>query len=226
MGQGLFITGTGTDVGKTYVTALLAKKMKAYGLSVGYYKAALSGADHIKESDAGYVNATAALKQKETTLLSYLYKNAVSPHLAAKWENHPIDPQKVKKDYQLVREQFDYVLVEGSGGIICPLRYDGEERIFLKDIIQMLHLDTLIVADAGLGTINATVLTAEYLKSRGIIIGGIILNRYTGTAMEKDNIAMIEAITDRPVIALVHPEDTDMDIDKETLLHLFKENKA
>ena len=95
----------------------------------------------------------------------------------------------------------------------------------MADIIQMLHLDTLIVADAGLGTINATVLTAEYLKKRDIIIGGIILNRYTGTAMEKDNIFMIEAITDLPVIALVHPDDTYMDIDKETLLHLFKEKK-
>jgi dethiobiotin synthetase len=225
MGQGIFITGTGTDVGKTYITALLAKKMKSYGLSIGYYKAALSGAANIKESDAGYVKSTANLQQEEDTLLSYLYQNPVSPHLAAKWEDNPVDLEKVKMDYQLVRERYDYTFTEGSGGIVCPIRYDDKEKFFLENIIKMLHLDTLIVADAGLGTINATVLTADYLKSRNISVSGVILNRYKGTAMEKDNLVMIEAITNLPVIALVRPGDTDLDIDKKTLLCLFKENK-
>lgn len=225
MGYGLFITGTGTDVGKTYVTALLAKAMKAYGFHVGYYKAALSGADSIKESDAGYVKAVAYLDQEENSLLSYLYQHAVSPHLAAKWEGNPVELAKVRHDYGGVREKYDYVLVEGSGGIVCPLRYDDKTHLFLEDIIVALKLDTLIVADAGLGAINAVTLTAEYLKSRDLGCRGVILNRFTETAMEKDNAAMITAITGLPILALVPPNAGDLAIDKDTLRSLFKEKR-
>lgn len=222
MGYELFITGTGTDVGKTYVTALLAKKLKSYGFPVGYYKAALSGADSITESDAGYVNAVAGLGQTETTLLSYLYQNAVSPHLAAKWENNPIEMAKVTADFRAVANAYNYVLVEGSGGIVCPLRFDNTEHLFLEDIIVALHIDTLIVADAGLGAINATALTASYLKNRGIGAVGVILNRYRGTAMEKDNAAMIEAVTGLAVVAWVAPGDNEINIRKADLVRLFQ----
>ena len=68
MSKGIFVTGTGTDVGKTYVTALLAKKMREYGYDVGYYKAALSGANSIAESDAGYVNSIAQINQEESNI--------------------------------------------------------------------------------------------------------------------------------------------------------------
>lgn len=223
MGKGLFITGTGTDVGKTYVTALLAKKLKSSGIPVGYYKAALSGACNIKESDAGYVNDTAGLGQEEHTLLSYLYQNAVSPHLAAKWENLPIQLSKITTDYHRVAEKYDYVLVEGSGGIVCPLRFDDEEKLFLEDILRALNLGTLIVADAGLGAINAVALTAAYLKSRGVAAYGVIMNRYTKTALERDNAVMIEAVTGLPVMAFVSPGEKAISIDEAALLRLFQE---
>ncbi|HMM06068.1 MAG TPA: dethiobiotin synthase [Clostridiales bacterium] len=222
MGYGLFITGTGTDVGKTYVTALLAKKLKSYEFPVGYYKAALSGADSIAKSDAGYVNTVAGLGQAETTLLSYIYQNAVSPHLAAKWDNNPVELAKVTADYHVVAKAYDYVLVEGSGGIVCPLRFDSVKHLFLEDIIVALNLETLIVADAGLGTINATALTASYLKNRNLGATGVILNRYTGTAMEEDNAAMIEAVTGLAVVACVAPGDHEINIRKADLLRLFR----
>lgn len=129
MSRGLFVTGTGTDVGKTYVTALLAKKMKEYGFETGYYKAALSGAKSIAESDAGYVNRIGGIGQEEDTLLSYLYKNALSPHLAAKIEENPVEPEVVQRDYEEVSKRYPYVLVEGSGGIICPVRYDEKKNL-------------------------------------------------------------------------------------------------
>lgn len=83
MGKGLFITATGTDVGKTYVTALIVKKLKEAGYHAGYYKAALSGAECIADSDAGYVKKVSGITQEDDTLISYLYKEAVSPHLAS-----------------------------------------------------------------------------------------------------------------------------------------------
>lgn len=210
MERGIFITGTGTDVGKTYVTALLVKKLKELGISVGYYKGAISGADCITSSDAGYVKKVAELEQDENTLVSYLYQNAVSPHLAAKLEGNPVELKKVKEDFQKVSKQYGFVVMEGSGGIFCPIRYDETEHIFLEDFIKTLHLDTLLVADAGLGTINAAVLTVEYLRQRGIGIQGIFINRYTGNPMEEDNVKMIEELTGVPILALVPPNANEL----------------
>ncbi|WMI79827.1 dethiobiotin synthase [Anaerotignum sp. MB30-C6] len=224
MSKGLFVTATGTDVGKTYVSALLIKKMRKYGLHCGYYKAALSGAHSVAESDAGYVNQYAQIGQREDTLLSYLYKTPVSPHLAAQIEGNPVNLQKVQADYERVCSQFDYVVTEGSGGIVCPIRWD-DEKILLEDIIKTIATPTLIVANAGLGTINATVLTVEYLKQRDIGISGIILNHYTNSEMEQDNMKMIEAITGVPVIACVKKGDETIDISLENLQRLFRKGE-
>lgn len=149
MSKGIFVTATGTDVGKTYVTALIVKKLRESGLNAGYYKAALSGADCIAESDAGYVNKTADINQEENTLISYLYKNAVSPHLAAEIEGNPVDLEKVKADYEKVCRTYDYVTAEGSGGIICPIRWD-DRHILLEDIIRLLGVPAVVIAESGL----------------------------------------------------------------------------
>ena len=114
MAKGIFVTGTGTDVGKTYVTALIVKKLADAGIHAGYYKAALSGAESIEESDAGYVKKIAGITQEDSSLLSYLYQNAVSPHLAARIEGNPVDPETVKADFDRVKKEYDYVTVEGS----------------------------------------------------------------------------------------------------------------
>ncbi|AMJ41194.1 dethiobiotin synthase [Anaerotignum propionicum] len=223
MGKGIFITGTGTDIGKTYVAALLIKKMRDMGMNTGYYKGVLSGAKNISESDAGYVNDLAQIGQEPETLVSYLYKDAVSPHLASKLKGNPVELNQIKRDFIHVSEKYDYVVVEGSGGIVCPIRYDDEAHIFLEDIIKNLELDTLIVANAGLGTINAVVLTVEYMRQKNIGIKGIIMNHYTGTILQKDNIKMIEALTGLTVISLVAPNDEELTIDPTMLSEIFKE---
>ena len=146
MGKGIFVTGTGTDIGKTYVTALIVKKLADAGIRTGYYKAALSGAKSIGDSDAGYVKKIAGITQEDTSLLSYLYQNAVSPHLAAQIEGNPVDPEKIKKDFDKVKSKFDYVTVEGSGGIVCPIRWDKEHKILLEDIVKALNLNTLVTS--------------------------------------------------------------------------------
>lgn len=213
MNRGIFITGTGTDIGKTYVTALFIKKLRESGINAGYYKAAISGADSIEDSDAAYVNRIAEIGQKEDMLLSYIYKTPASPHLAAKIEGNPLEMEKVKEDFEKVSQCYEYVVVEGSGGIVCPLRYDETAHILLEDIIKLLELETLIVADAGLGTINSVVLTVEYLKQRGIGIRGIFINNYTGGVIQEDNVKIIESITGIPVLALVPPHEKSLDLD-------------
>lgn len=223
MSKGLFVTATGTDAGKTYVTALIVKKLREYGINAGYYKAALSGAETVAESDAGYVNRIAEINEPEDMLISYLYKNAVSPHLAAQIEGNPVEMDVVKKGFSRVADTYDYVTMEGSGGIMCPIRHDEKAVIYLEDIIKELDLGVLIVADAGLGTINSVVTTVEYIKARDIPIKGIILNNWAGGRMEDDNVKMIEEITSLPVCAKVRKNDTDLDIDIDVLKEMYKE---
>ena len=227
MGKALFITGTGTDIGKTYVTGLIVKKLRDSGYNAGYYKAALSGAEpdaqgELQPGDALHVNEVAGLGETIPHLVSYIYREAVSPHLAARLNDQPIDFAKVERDFHWARQHYDYLTMEGSGGIICPLRWDAEQHVILDDLVKELQLATLIIADAGLGTINAAVLTIEHLHNREIPVQGVILNNYhPGDLMEDDNAQMIEEMTGVPIVARVQHGDTDLDIDPARLAGLY-----
>lgn len=227
MSKGIFITATGTDVGKTYVTGLLVKKLRDAGLNAGYYKAALSGAEEQPDGswlpgDAAFVAKTAGIPAKPEELVSYIYKAAVSPHLAALREGNPVEMSKIVSDYKASLAKYDYVTMEGSGGIICPIRWDGQ-HILLEDIIKKLGLGTLVISGAALGSINACVLTVDYLQRHGIPVRGIILNNYDADDfMQADNKRMIEEITSVPVIAAVEAGGTELDIDVKFLQSLYK----
>lgn len=227
MGKALFITGTGTDIGKTYVTALIVKKLREAGLDGGYYKAALSGAipdsaGKLLPGDALCVNRVAGLGEQTEHLVTYVYRDAVSPHLAAKINHLPIDLDRVKADFARAKARHDYLTMEGSGGIICPIRWD-EEHILLEDIIKKLDLGVLVISNAALGSINNCVLTISYLKQKNIPVRGIILNNYDGSNfMQADNKRMMEEITAVPVLACVPPNASELDIDVEVLKGLYK----
>ena len=204
MAKALFITATGTDIGKTYVSGLIAEYMKNKGLDIGYYKAALSGSNDITDSDAWYVKEKANLSDSYNEMVSYTYKHAYSPHLAAQIEGNPPNIEIIRKAYKNISEKHDYIIVEGSGGIICPIRYDDNKKIFLEDIIKQLNIPSIIIADAGLGTINSTVLTIEYMRNKNLKINGVILNRFEITnEMHDDNKKMIEDMTGIKIIGVV-----------------------
>lgn len=224
--KGIFVAGTGTDIGKTYVTALVVKKLAQHGLNAGYYKAALSGAEERNgkfiPGDAEYVRTVSGINQDLSQMVSYVYKNAVSPHLAAKIEGNPVRLEKVVSDYKAVQNDYDYVTVEGSGGIVCPIRIDGDERIMLEDIVRALNLPVLIIADGGLGTINSVVLTCEYIKHRGIPVKGIILNNFDSkSVMHRDNKEMIEQLTGICVVGEVECGGDDINIGADELAALY-----
>ena len=218
MSKGYFVTATGTDVGKTFITALLVKKWRDSGIDAGYYKAALSGAE-LRDGkwvagDADYVKRTANLSDTQEQLVSYVYKEAVSPHLAARKEGNPVELAKVKADFDAACTRHEFVFAEGSGGIICPIRYD-DQKIFLVDIMKTLDLPLVIVTTAALGSINACVLTVEYARSRGLAVRGLIVNRYGSSGnleMEEDNIRMMQDLTGLEVIAKVKDGDTDLGV--------------
>ena len=226
MGKALFVTGTGTDIGKTYVTGLIVKCLRDAGLSAGYYKAALSGAEVAADGtllpgDALHVARVAGIDAADVTV-SYVYRDAVSPHLAAQIEHRPMDFAKVAEDYRRAKERTDYLTVEGSGGIICPLRWDDDEHVVLDDLAVRLGLAALVVADAGLGTINAAVLTAEHLHARGIPLRGFIFNNWQGGLMQEDNVRMVEEITGAHVLARVPHGATELPMGADALAALYE----
>ena len=226
MGKALFVTGTGTDIGKTYVTGLIVKCLRDAGLSAGYYKAALSGAEVAADGtllpgDALHVAHVAGLDAADVTV-SYVYRDAVSPHLAAQIEHRPMDFVKVTEDYRRAKGRTDYLTVEGSGGIICPLRWDDDEHVVLDDLAVRLGLAALVVADAGLGTINAAVLTAEHLYARGIPLRGFIFNNWQGGLMQEDNVRMVEEITGAHVLARVPHGAAELPMGADALAALYE----
>lgn len=227
MSKGLFITGTGTDVGKTYVTGLIVKKLHKAGKKAAYYKAAMSGNEKDEQGrlipgDAVAVKKISNIEQDTGSMCPYVYENAVSPHLASRIEGNPVVMEKVINSYEELKPEYEYITVEGSGGILCPICFD-EAKIQLEDVIQEMKLPCLIIADAGLGTINSVVLTYEYMKQKGIECKGIIFNHcHPGDVCEEDNRFMCEYMTGLKVLAFVQDGDTELSIDENELMSIYR----
>lgn len=227
MSRGIFVTATGTDIGKTYISGLILKKLRDSGYNAGYFKAAISGA--VKEngkfvsSDAHYVNEISGLNEDIDDMVSYMYESEVSPHLAQKIEGNKIHINKIKADYDNLQFKYDYILTEGSGGIICPIRYDGKNKIMLEDIIKLLDLNVVLITHSSLGCINDTVLTCEYLKNRNICIKGIIMNNFDKENMLCiDNKKMIEELTNCEVVETINKNQKELSLDTKKLLKIFE----
>lgn len=230
MSKALFVTGTGTDTGKTYVTGLIVKKLQEAQKNPAYYKAAMSGNDRRPDGtlipgDALAVQTMSGIDQSLASMCPYVYEHAYSPHLASRLEGNPVVMDVVTHGFADVTAVYDYVTVEGSGGILCPICFD-EARIQLEDVVKELHLSSILIADAGLGTINSVVLTAEYMKTHGLPLKGIIFNHYhPGDVMEDDNIFMCEHMTGLPTLAKVQDDDTELDMNIDALCALYDEVK-
>lgn len=225
MEKGIFITATGTDIGKTYISALLVKQLREANINCNYFKPVLSGAiEHNSElvaGDAKFVLDLAQIKENPQEHVSYLFKNAVSPHLASKLENKNIKLDKIITDYKKISGKSDFVIVEGAGGIICPLNI--EENLFIYDIPKTLNLSSIIVADASLGTINTTFLTVDFMKRNDLKIKGIILNNFDkNNFMHQNNLETIEKICNVKVIGTVKKDALTIDFIPKALEGLYE----
>lgn len=215
MSKNIFITATGTDIGKTYVSALIVKKMRESGFNCGYFKPVLSGVVEkdgiLIQSDCNYVVNTAKLPTTANDCVAYWWEEAVSPHLAAQRFGQSIDINRILNKYKEKQNEYDYLLIEGAGGITCPLRLNNGEKYLLKDLIKDLNTEIIIIADGGLGTINSILLTVEYAKANNIPVKGIILNNFEpNNFMHQDNLKQVEYLTGLNVIATVEKNQNDI----------------
>ncbi len=225
MTKALFITATSTDVGKTYISSLITKSLIDNKVNAGYYKPVLSGANiennKVISCDGLEVLKYSSLNEDLDKCVSYIMKTPVSPHLASKIEGIDINLDKIKSDFNNLKEKYDYITVEGAGGIICPVNL--ERNIMLTDVIKALNLDIVIVTNPYVGAINSTVLTVEYAKSIGINIKGIILNCFDYKNIAHiDNKNVIESITNIPIIDVVE-KNKGLNIDTNTICSLYRE---
>ncbi len=227
MSKSIFIAGTGLSVGKTYISALLIKKLMQGGLKAGYYKPVQIGAVNLDgrlvAGDPLRVSKECGLYEDPNSMSSYLYQSAVPPHLASRIEGPPIEIETIKKDFEKALRSHEYLTVDGYGGLFCPFRRDDKENWFQTDLIHALGLGVLLVSSAALGTLNSTILSVEHARSRKIDIRGIILDNYQeGSILHKDNRKVIEEVTGVPVLACVGNNSQELNIPMNCILDLYR----
>lgn len=206
MKKAIFITSSGTDMGKTYISALLVKAIRKQGINCGYFKPALSGANYSKKGklipgDAAYCCQTTGIKEKPEDLVSYMFEPAVSPHLAAKQEGIKINPDKILGDFNRISQAYEYIIVEGCGGLTCPLiDFNQRSPYLVADLVSEMGLNAMTIIPSGLGGIHAALSSEAFAKEKDINNIGFICNRWKETdLLHQDNIQMIEKIIKKPV---------------------------
>ena len=173
--------------------------------------------------DALFVQKISGITQPLEEMCPYVYEHAYSPHLASRIEGHPVEMAVVRDGYRAVCDKYDYVTVEGSGGILCPICFD-EAKIQLEDVVSELGFSSILIADAGLGTINSVVLTAEYMQGKKLPVKGILFNHFhRGDTMEEDNIAMCRQRTGLPVLACIPDGAQELPMEPTDLAALYEE---
>lgn len=173
--RGIFVTGTDTGVGKTVVAATLARLLRMNGVKVGVMKPVTSGCpeeDGKLVSDDAVLLCQAAGVELSDDVAPYRLREAVAPSEAARIDGVRIDFSIIKAAFERLVASYDYVIVEGAGGLMVPL----SGGLLVADLAGALELPLLVVARPGLGTINHTVLTCFAARQLGLQVAGVIVN--------------------------------------------------
>ncbi len=196
----LVITGTGTEIGKTVVTAAVAATALAAGRSVAVLKAAQTGVGPDEPGDAREV---ARLAGAVTTAEVARYPEPLAPATAARRAGRaPVRPHEVAEAAGKLATEHDLVLVEGAGGLL--VRFDAEGGT-LADVAGLLGAPVLLVAPAGLGTLNTTELTARELRFRGLELTGVVIGSWPGDPdlAARCNLADLPDVAGAPLLGAV-----------------------
>jgi dethiobiotin synthetase len=207
----IFITATGTDVGKTFVAASLIRTLQQMGRVVQAIKPIVSGfdAEHPEASDSGVLLNALGLPvtlQEIERISPWRFRAPVSPDLAAQREGQRIDVDAVISFCQdAIGQRQDILLIEGVGGIMVPL---DEQRTVL-DVMMALQLPLILVTGSYLGTISHTLTALDALFRRDMKLLAIIVSETPGATVPLDDTVAAIARFARPVIALPHQRPTD-----------------
>lgn len=208
---GYFVTGTGTEVGKTVVAAVLARTAAVSGQRVAVFKPAVSGLDEYAasgdEPDHELLRRAAGSQQGDDEIAPYRYGPPVSPHLGARLAGETIDPGRLREAAGRAAEHADLLVCEGVGGFLVPLTLDYLVRDFARDVA----LPVVVAAAPGLGTINHTLLTVEAARAAGLVVAAVVLTPWPAEPgdLERSNAETIARLTGVPTVALRRVDPAD-----------------
>jgi dethiobiotin synthetase len=169
--DGVFVTGTGTEVGKTVVAAAIARTLAGEGGEVAVFKPAVTGLDEPGEPDHAMLRRAAGSGQSDEQIAPYRYGVPASPHLAAEIAGEEIDPARLVAAARSAAEGASSIVCEGVGGLLVPLA----PGYLVRDLAEELGLPLVVAASPGLGTINHTLLTVEAARSAGLTVAAVVL---------------------------------------------------
>lgn len=202
MANTFFITGTDTEVGKTFVTRALMQAGKEAGKQVLGYKPVASGCElingELKNEDALALQAESSIKLPYAMHNPYAFAPAIAPHIAAEQAAEPIEPARITEGLARLKETTaDWIFVEGAGGWRLPL---GQGR-FLSDWVKKEHIPVILVVGARLGCINHALLTLEAIRHDGLVVAGWVLNRADAHMSHyEENVATLKALIKAPFL--------------------------
>jgi dethiobiotin synthetase len=193
--RGVFVTGTDTGAGKTYLAAAMCAALRADGVRVGAFKPVLTGLQDAGPSDEDVLAAAA-----DAVTVPHRFDPPVSPHLAAQLAGVTIDPTALVAAARAAGAACDVLVAEGVGGLLVPLT----AGYLVRDLAVALGLPVVIAARPGLGTINHTLLTIEAARTAGLPVRAVVLTPYPErpSVMERSNRETIAALGDVDVHTL------------------------
>jgi len=197
---GLFVTGTGTEVGKTVVAAVIAHTLAEEDKRVAVFKPAVTGLEEEGEPDHALLRRASGSEQSDEEIAPYRYDLPASPHLAAAMVDKEIDPERLREAVRSVAAGADALVCEGVGGLLVPL----SPSYLVRDLAVDLGYPLIVVASPGLGTINHTLLTLESARAADLDVDAVVLNPWPEqpSKIEQSNRETIAALAGAPVHTL------------------------
>lgn len=166
--KGIFITGTDTGVGKTFIACIIAQELRKKSISVGVMKPVSSGG----RQDALLLKKSAGVDDSIDIINPVYFKKPLAPCIAARFENRNINLIKILKSYKNLCRRHKFLIIEGVGGLMVPIT----SKMFIADLAGLFGLPLIIVSRPGLGAINHTLLTINYARQRRLKILGFVVN--------------------------------------------------
>lgn len=210
--QGLFVTGTDTEVGKTLVSGALILKLRQQGRSALGFKPVVAGTyqdqnGEILNEDLETLRIAANLKPGQLELCPYVLDRPAAPHLVAGSQGIKIESSRIMAALRELQNQSDVLVVEGAGGFLIPLNDD----LNLGDIAQNMNFPVILVVGMKLGCLNHALLTLEAIQSRNLKITGWIANTLT-TEMPllTENIQSLQSRIEAPFLGLIPTLPTEL----------------
>lgn len=172
-----FVSGIDTDAGKSYATGFLAREWNKSGKRTITQKFIQTGnIGHSEDIDLHrrIMEIPFTKEDQEELTMPEIFSYPASPHLASKLDNRPIDFDKIKHSTEVLSERYDYVLLEGAGGLMVPLT----DKLLTIDYVAQEKYPLIFVTSGKLGSINHTLLSLEAIQKRGIVLDTVLYNLY------------------------------------------------